>query len=295
VHVLTKIFIVLVSLLAVMLVPLVVTYAYNENAYQKRFADAEAQADAAQANLSAAAARHGAVETRQTAEIQRLMEVNAGLRRTADDLQADVRQLESELALARNMDTEINAQLSTLAKSVDAGQVLTESLITELRNLRREALASERQKVELDEALRDVSAQLDVAVEARRALQEQLQRLQDEHATALDTIGKYVATVGQLSDEVLLGSAGTRPDRNLSSTIIGVRRSNDQVLAEIDAGERDGVKVGWTMTISHGGKFIATLRIINVDINRATGVVEQEDANTRGVVEIGNRASAHAR
>ena len=72
-----------------------------------------------------------------------------------------------------------------------------------------------------------------------------------------------------------------------------MRRNADQVLAEIDAGSRDGVKVGWNMTIGSGGQFVASLRIIEVDINRATGIVTLESGRN-GLVEIGHRASAYA-
>ena len=78
------------------------------------------------------------------------------------------------------------------------------------------------------------------------------------------------------------------PSRNFDSTVIGVRRENDQVLAEIDVGTRDGVKEGWRGTIAHGGAFIATIRLIEVDVNRSVGVVVLE-AKSRGLVEIGHR------
>ena len=104
----------------------------------------------------------------------------------------------------------------------------------------------------------------------------------------------YVARFGSLQDV----TAGERlgevvPDRNMETTIISVRRNADQTLAEIDAGSRDGVKEGWVMTIARGGDFVGNLRIISVDINRSTGVVELEQA-TGIQVEIGDRALARS-
>src|SRR6185503_20275421 len=60
VHVLTKIFIVLVSLLAVLIVPLVVVYAHNEDSYKRRYDAAEARAASLNSALSAAQAAAGA-------------------------------------------------------------------------------------------------------------------------------------------------------------------------------------------------------------------------------------------
>ena len=58
VHVLTKIFIVLVSLLALLLVPLVVVYAYNEDSFKAKYLGADAQAATAVDRLGAAQAVH---------------------------------------------------------------------------------------------------------------------------------------------------------------------------------------------------------------------------------------------
>ena len=49
---------------------------------------------------------------------------------------------------------------------------------------------------------------------------------------------------------------------------------------------------GWVLTVADGSKFIGNLRIIEVDVNRSTGVIELEDANNRGSVRSGQRAIA---
>jgi hypothetical protein len=295
VHVLTKIFVVLVALLAVLLVPLVVVYAHNENSYQARFQEAEARATASGASLEAAKASHGAAEARRMAENEALTQERTRLQGELADYETEVRRLESRLADAESMDTEINARLSTLALALESSQQLTESLIDEVRLLRKDALASERRSVELDEALRDVRSKLEVAVAARRALAEELQRMKDENATALDTVAQYVATYGQLDTNQVVSLGGVTPDVSLDARIINVRRSADQDLAEIDAGSRDGVREGWLMTVKGSGGFVARLKIISVDINRATGVIELEDAGARGPVEVGQTVYARPR
>ncbi|MFM8784940.1 MAG: hypothetical protein ACKOFI_07280, partial [Phycisphaerales bacterium] len=73
---------------------------------------------------------------------------------------------------------------------------------------------------------------------------------------------------------------------------IDVKREPDAILAEINAGSRDGVKEGWVMTIADGSNFVGNLRIVQVDVNRAVGVVELEDVDARGEVKSGHRAIA---
>ena len=82
--------------------------------------------------------------------------------------------------------------------------------------------------------------------------------------------------------------------RNVSATIISVRRDGNSTLAEINAGSRDGLQTGWTMTIGDGSTFIGNLRITEVDVNRCVGVVELEDRAARGEVKVGQRAIARS-
>ncbi len=289
-HVLTKIFIVLVSLLAVLLVPLMVVYATNENSYKARYQEAEAQKAAALEQVKISVATSGSKITEKDTQIDLLRNANSELMSAKSAADATISQLQSQLAAASATQQTITGNIAMIQKTIEAGQQLTESLIGEIRTLRTNTVAIEKQKVELDEALRDVTSQLEVAEQARRALAEELARLKDEHAKTMTQLGEAIAkgygTKGDVRVSIM-------PDKTLTATIIRVERNSGQVLAEIDAGSRDGVKEGWSMTIGNGGDFVANLRIINVDINRATGVVSLESKD-RGMVQVGFKAHAIA-
>ena len=287
VHILTKVFIVLVSMLAVLLVPLVVVYAHNEDSYKAKYEEAEILANANQADLDAAKLSHANSMAAKEIRIADLLREAADLQTDVDRRGTEIRDLERRLVSAEGMQTQIVAKLTRLVSTVEAGHELNESLITELRTIRGEALAAERRQVDLDEELREVSGQLEVAVAARRALQEELHRLNEEHAKALQDLSHYAAA-GALSDVPDLTREGIAPTHNVNATVIGVRRDQDRILAEIDAGSKDRLKEGWVGTIGHGGTFVAKIRIISVDINRSTGLVTLEGKD-RGKVEIGNR------
>jgi len=288
VHVLTKIFIVLVSLLSVMLVPLVVTYVHNEDAYKARFQEADAQRISARSSLETAQASFAAASTRKDNEIAERTATIRDLERQLVQRTQEIQSAEARLAEAQNLDAQIMGQISILSNAMDAGQKLTESLISEVRQLRREQLAAERQKVELDEALRDSQSQLEVSQRALRAMQEEAQRLRDENASVLNRLSQYVAAHGELGARARQLATGAMIDVDLDARVVRIRRTAEQTLAEIDAGSRDGVKEGWVVVIGRDD-FIANLRITYVDINTATGVVEMENPQTRGRVEVGDR------
>ncbi len=288
-HVLTKIFIVLVSMLAVLLVPLVVVYAHNENSYRTQYQQERAVAATASMLLQQEQTASSSDLARKDLELQELSQGKNQLTQDLQDANAKLRQLEAALASSEKLQANIDAKLAVLASSAKAGQALTESLVNELRTLRQDAMQDAKRVVQLDEALRDVSAQLQVAVAARRAVQEELQQLRQELTQAVNTARIYEEKHGPLA-----GGPLPPPVRNLDATVVNVRRGADQTLAEINAGSRDGVEEGWVMMVARGGNFLANLRIIAVDINRSTGVIELEDTDSRGEVQPGDRVLARS-
>jgi len=289
VHVLTKIFIVLVSLLSILLVPLVVVYANNEDSYKTKHQASSLQAAAALENLQFAQLANSQQEADLDLQIRELMSENQSLARQRESATADIRRLQIDLVDSRAEQAGIRARINTIASAVKTGQDLIDSLLSEVRSTRSEALGAERRAVELDEALRDVSGQLGSAVAARRALQEELQQITEEHARSLQSIAVYIQKYGRLDIQL---AASTTPTVNLDATVVSVRRGSERTLAEINAGSRDGVREGWVMMIGRDGNFMGNLRIIDVDINHATGVVELEDTSSRGQVEAGDRVYA---
>jgi len=291
VHILTKIFIVLVTLLAIFMVPLVVVSAKNQehwksesmvHAQSNRLVSSQLQSE--RQNHQAAVARH---EQELQDYSQRLSQLQSGI----SDCDKQRLDLESQLLTANLTLTEHGATNRTMVKSLQTNSELNKVLVDDLQKLRSRAINAERQKIELDDALRERDSQLQVALAARRKLEEELKDLRDQQASALNKISEYVARFGSLGDQGMSLDEGIAPDRNLESTVLDVSRGDDRVLVEIDAGSRDGVQSGWILTIGDAGTFIGKLRIIDVDINRSTGILSLENAD-RGTVKIGHRAYA---
>ena len=295
VNVVTKIFIVLVALLAVLLVPLVAVNATNATILRKRILTMESELTAAEASMTAqAVARQnaeGVLMMRNRELQQQIMELEQG--RTSD--QRMMAQMEGQLAGRNEVLASLQASIDVFAQTDRTKADLTDALVGELRDVRIRAIASERQSIQLDQRLSEVQNQLDVADAARRKLQEEVVQLTDDKDRALGTVAKYVAYVGDLPEAragATGGGARVPADRNMTATVIAVRRSADGTLAEINAGTRDGVADGWVLSITDGARFIGNLRIIETDVNRATGVIELEDAQARGEVKPGMNAIA---
>ena len=296
-HVLTKIFVVLVALRTVAIVPLVAVNATNESSFKQKFKGAEMKAAAAESMLASERTSWLSQQQKLEADLAAAKAVVADLQKQVETKAAAARKAESELAGTKSAAASIASSLEVIAQTDKAKGELNNALVAELSELRTKSLDAETRLKELEIAFDKSKSDLDVADAARRALQEEVKRLSDEKDRAVATIAEYVASVGEIT-KARAGAVGdvqrVAATRNLSATIINVRRGETAPLAEINAGSREGVKAGWVLTIGDGATFIGNLRITEVDVNRAVGVIELEDPATRGEVKVGQRAIARA-
>jgi hypothetical protein len=290
VHILTKIFVVLVSLLAIFMVPLVVVSTLNQEHWRGEALDQKTQLRTARNDLS---------QHRQQAQGQVAM-LNEELAIYSQREQSQIQQIES---LAMSM-TQTEAQLLetrsqlasreamqlALAQSLSTSNGLSKMLIGDLDNLRTRTVTAESQRVKMDERLAQAEVQLQSAADVSKVLREENASLKQEQQRATEALDKFAARFGSLDGSNETQDEGIAPDRNLTSTVLNVLRG-DSTLIEIDAGSRDGVQEGWILTIGDGGTFIGRLRIISVDLNRSTGLLELEDP-ARGLAEAGHHAYA---
>ncbi len=296
-HILTKIFIVLTSLLSVALVPLVMLNTANEDTFKKRWLDEQARAKAVQFE------RDAQLRLAQTDLSIATSEKN-DLKTKADRSQADAQRFENEVSrLTQQLvgkDEEIARAGSERRLREETDKITSETtakLFDELKTLRGELTAAREENNSLDHEKALLQNQNEVLTVQNRRLKEEVDQVRREKAEAQTRVTQYVAMVGELPagspgavrDVAHDLNAKVPADRALSATILDVRRGAAGTIAEINAGSRDGVQPGWSMTIADGGKFIGNLRITTVDVNRSVGTVELEDPASRGEVARGMR------
>ena len=294
-HILTKILVVLVALLIAALVPLAAVSSTNQSVYKQAAADAQANLkkaeaegnvanDAYNASIAAVQAKVSALEAQLRAAT---MERDKETQMRADK-ERDLERVRIELADLKGQVAAFSANDTLQTKLIDA-------MRQDIEGARTQYLAAEKARVELQDSLARIQGDLDSETAAKRQLQEQLQKVSEEKERAMADVQRYAALHGSAAPRAGATSDAGLPvvaDRSLSATVIDVKREPDATLAEINVGSRDGVKEGWVMTIADGSNFVGNLRIVQVDVNRAVGVVELEDSESRGEVKSGQRAIA---
>lgn len=293
-HILTKVLLVIVALLAVAIVPLASVNAYNDSRFELKYRDADAARAASDSALASERNAKSAMQQKAEDDAKSASERLAISQKEVDTKSAALRKAESELTSMQATQQGILAHLESLDATFKANQVITASLASELQDVRGKAIDAQRRMAELDAALSERTAELEVAEAARRLLEEERKRLEEENLASKNSIDQYIAAYGQIGGSRAGAVAQPVADRNVSATIIDVRARDGSTFAEINAGSRDGVQVGWTMMIGDGATYIGNLKITHIDVNRAVGVVELENASARGEVKVGQRAIARA-
>ncbi len=289
-HILTKIFIVLVTLLAVAIVPLVATYTTNENSYRAMFKSADDQrrvsmtraTEAEQALVAQRGQMQQEIDVREsTISAQRTEQAN--VRANFESLNAQIGRLEARLAQS-------SANLQALSSASEVNSELKQRFVNENYDLRKDAIDSERMVMLMEDQLEQSRYQSEVADRAKRIANEERHNMEKQLDALQARLDAYITKFGELEAFTIV-DAGVAPDRTLSSVVLTVSRQFDVVLVEINVGSRDGVRKGWIMTVGSNGTFLGRLQIEQVDINRSVGRVTLEDAS-RGLVVPGSTVFA---
>jgi len=290
VHILTKIFIVLVTLLAVAMVPLVATYTTNENSYRAKFRAADDQqrvamiraGDAETALFAQRVQMQNDIDSRD-AIIGSLRGDQASTRASLESLRAQIGRLESQLVQS-------NANLQALSSASEVNSELKQRFVVENYTLRDNIIDAERMIMEMEDLLEDKRLEAQGALRAEQKAQEERHEMEKQLDSMRSRLTAYISKFGEL-ETVAIVDHGMAPDRTISSTVLTVSRNNDDVLVEINAGSRDGVQKGWIMTVGQDGTFLGRLQVEQVDINRSIGRVTLEDPS-RGLVVPGSSVYA---
>lgn len=292
-HILTKVFVVLVSLLAVALVPLAAVQSSSQASLKQQIADKEAAVRAARTELDSERALRAKSENDTALQIKDLDAEKIALTSDIADRNTRIKSLESEAAQVKARLSQLEQTLAVMTETDRAKTDLTKTLSEELDTQRKLALDCEKTRIDVEQRLGKSDSDLRVAQEALADLKEQVSSLAADKTKSDQLVRDYSAKHGvESATEQAAVDSSTVADRNLTAKIVDVQRADGQTLAEIDAGSRDGIREGWTLIIGDGSRFIGKLRITRVDLNSAVGQVELEDPAGRGPVRAGQRVTA---
>jgi predicted RNase H-like nuclease (RuvC/YqgF family) len=286
VHILTKIFIVLVTLLAVAMVPLVATYTTNENSYKAMYRASNDQQLLAQSRASDAEQALISQQLQQKHDIDAREATIGSLRSSQSSTRASIESMNDQIRTLKSQLDQSNANLQALSTASQVNSELKERFVKENYELREKLIKGTRQVMEMEDTLEQIQYEADEAERAKRKATEERRLMETQLIDLSDKYDAFVAKYGEL-EVVAAVETGVAPNKTLTGTVLQVSRADENVLVEINVGSRDGVQEGWVMTVGDDGTFLGRLLIHEVDINRSVGRVTLEDAS-RGEVVVGS-------
>jgi hypothetical protein len=281
---LTKLFVVLVTVLSVMLVAVVVPFVANTQNYRELLTAANQRAQTAEQS-----AQHA--ETQRRLAEDRAGEAGRQQTEGRRDLEGRITAMSTELAAARSaqraLETE-NAQLRASVENFGAAvkqyAVITEGLKVELDGRREELLRQQTRNIQMEDRNRDLDSQLQTINSQLRRTREMITQLEErnrEMETKLAMVPEDVRVrIGTSTAET---TSPIIPATPIRGSVVAVEQVGDHVFVRVNVGTNDGVQPNMKFWVHRNNQFLGTLVITRADQTDSAGRMDiREGTVARG-------------
>jgi len=282
---LTKAFVLLVTILAVVQVALVVPFVANTEDYKSALA--QTRQDLAVANSTARARQNEirAASERNSEEIIALRGKNSNLVSEVNDGEVKLRESQAQLDTMRADNARLKSEFSRLTAANQQQVQIMESLQVETRDRRAEQQDQNVRMIQLTDRNNDLQSQLDALTANLRRTREQLAEIQQQKAELEDTFAKLppdirssvLAADDQITDQPFEAAA----DSLIRGQIARITMLDGEVLAKVNVGTVDGVTVNMKFLVYRDGRYLGNLIVTNVDDQAAAGRIELAQGEIR--------------
>ena len=271
---LTKILIVLLTLSAILLCGIVVTYVASADNYKEKYA--KLSSDRAALEQEKESLNNQLKEKiQQKDDAEKSLNAQIALMKTqADELKTKVTSLErSEKELVERTNSFAATTKDFQATTEKQTQLLTTAQ-EEVKQLKAEQIKLSKEVEQTSTAVVEKTALIESAETEKRRLIEEKADLQNRLDKMMKSGGKPVAAAAPVTQEKGFARSAqpTAEAVNLKGLITQVDSKNS--LATISIGTADGVKEGMKFHVTRGDEFICDVLIVDVDTDKAVGILE---------------------
>lgn len=291
--VLTKVFVVLLTLVSIALSMLVVSAFARQEDWRASATDWQTTAAAAQAKERAVAVNAALEQARSQDQHQRDLAQITELQIKVDEQERAVAEKNRALAEAQSRLTIEQANATTL---VEQNKVFQSDVAKEREfsaKLAKRTSELERQNVDLTDRVKELTANITMAQAQVQALQQQLAAVrgrQAEPGAATAQVPSAIVEAGVPSVQPLLAAEVAAPIRGEVTDVHGT-------LAQISVGTADGVAEGMRFLVYRPGergakaKYLGTLKITRAEPKQAAGQIEQSEGQIKAGDAVRDEAS----
>jgi chromosome segregation ATPase len=271
---LTKVLIVLLTISAIFLCGIVVTYVANADNFKQKY-------DTQRKETSALEQTKESLTNQLNEKIQQKDELEKSLNNQIAAAKREVDELKVKLNEADRQKNELLEKVNNMASITKAFTESTEkqtqtlnTALEDVKQLKAEQIKLSKELEETSTVLTERNAIIETLETEKRRLTEEKANLQTRLDKMLQMGGRTVAAgqpVTQEKGAALATGPATQPIA-LKGQVVEVDVKNS--LATISIGSADGVKEGMKFHVTRGDSFICDVLIIDVDTDKAVGVLE---------------------
>lgn len=279
--VLTRFFVITVTLLSVALMAVVVPFVAKTEDYKSRVQAAEDARIRAQITAKYRDAELAHVQDRESERNVKLNSQIQGLTTEVARLSDELNTSRALLASSKAENANNGANLAHLSASHEQFALIVESMRKELNDRRGQALDQQKKIIELADESDRLKAELDSLTRQVRQYQETTVALEDRNAGLEKMMGRLDPAIRQqIEGQDSGGKASSRPfmpDYLIDGKVTNIARLDDETFVELNVGSNDGVEKNMKFRIHRNGDFIANLVVTVVDIDACSGKITLVD------------------
>ena len=273
---LTKTFVLLQLVLALVLSVLVILFADKQQNYRSQVASSQKAQIAAQAMTTQLQQANTNLQTQLTAALQKGAEKAGRLNNTILDLQSKLADDQTTIAQLRVAKSQLQTSITDLTSTVSSlnKQVAEQNSI--LNTMRPKLLTYVNQNAELGRRITELTNERNVARQTIQVLQESVASLHRQMSKMEVAAKTSSPTSGALSSAV----AGVPTSVQVNGTVMKVASYNGHTYVSASLGTRDGVGKGTRLTIYANGRYIGDVVVQKADATESVGVVSLQAPGT---------------
>ena len=273
---LTKTFVLLQLVLALVLSVLVILFADKQQNYRSQVATSQKAQIVAQAMTSQLQQANTNLQTQLTAALQAGAEKAGRLNNSILDLQSKLADDQTTIAQLRVAKSQLQTSITDLTSTVSSlnKQVAEQNSI--LNTMRPKLLTYVNQNAELGRRITELTNERNVARQTIQVLQESVASLHRQMSKMEVAAKTSSPTSGALSSAV----AGVPTSVQVNGTVMKVASYNGHTYISASLGTRDGVGKGSRLTIYANGRYIGDVVVQKADATESVGVVSLQAPGT---------------
>ena len=281
----TKVFVILVCLFALIFTPLAIQFAAREHNWKAvaQARDEEAQTAMAreQSEKSAAMAEAAYYSKLLESARQELTNAQSEIAKVKQDLD-NVKQERNQLLASRDS-WEHSAGLLTAQMNVQSTRN------QELTDAREKSLSNERelqtQNIQLTDRVKELTAQVTILNQQSNQRAEELASFREENRKLRDSL--KLGQAGQVVSATTPTAVGTTPVV-ASGPVAGEVTQVNGTMVTLNVGSASGIREGMTMVVTRGGNYICDIEMTkNINPNESVGRIMYEQPGRR--IQVNDR------